>query len=91
MILDPLTLFVWAKKYCRETEICFSSKQDHKKTAKKLKSGFDAAKTVTGTLQYHSFIPTADGILQLRKFSSHTEFDFLTKDKKRTRRSKKTN
>ena len=50
-ILDVIALFQRAKKYCKETEINFSSEEDQAVTAKKLKSRFDAAVTIKGTLQ----------------------------------------
>ncbi|KAI8118982.1 hypothetical protein CVS40_9505 [Lucilia cuprina] len=64
-ILNATALFHWAKNYCKETKIVFSSKEDHEETLKTLKSRFDTAVTIDGTAQYHAYIPLVDGRLKL--------------------------
>ena len=86
-------LFQWAKSNCKETEIFFSSKENHTLATALLKARFYKAVTILGTLQYDAFIPTYNEKLTLKKFSSseqHNIFSTVKKQKSRKRPAKKT-
>ncbi|KAJ8672060.1 hypothetical protein QAD02_003319 [Eretmocerus hayati] len=60
-ILTPQSLFEWAKKYCKETEVFFSGKEVYEQVKDELKTRFDMnTDPIPGTLQPHAFIPTSD-------------------------------
>ncbi|KAI8114812.1 hypothetical protein CVS40_12869 [Lucilia cuprina] len=80
-ILYATALFHWAKNYCNETKIVFSSKEDHKETLKTLKSGFDAAVTIDGTAAYMLSIPLVDET-QIKKVFCIYSMRFLSKAKR---------
>ena len=48
-------------------------------TAQELKSRFASVNTVSGTQKYHSFVPSAELTLMLRKYSSSSECDVFPK------------
>ena len=52
------------------------------------KSRFASANTVPGTQKYHSFVPSAESTLMLRKYSSSLECDVFPKKTVRQRRKK---
>ena len=81
-ILTPHALFQWAKSNCKETEIFFSTKGNHALATELLKARFEKAVTIPGTLQYHAFISTQDGKLQLKKFSSSEKYEIFSNGKK---------
>ena len=81
-ILTPHALFQWAKSNCKETEIFFSTKKNHALATELLKARFEKAVTIPGTLQYHAFIPTQDGKLQLKKFSFSEKWEIFSNGKK---------
>jgi hypothetical protein len=56
-ILTAESLYEWAKNYCKETEVFYSSKDNYDKSVLELKPRLDTAKAIPGTLQYHAFIP----------------------------------
>ncbi|KYN27624.1 hypothetical protein ALC57_02985 [Trachymyrmex cornetzi] len=82
-LLTPQTLFEWAKNNCKETTVIFSSKDDHKEASEFLKTRFENAVTIPGTLHYHAVIPSQDGKLHLKKFSNSPLYDVFPKNQKR--------
>lgn len=80
-ILDPKALYCWANEHCKETKIFFSSKESYNETANILKPRLDNAITIKGTLQYHAFVPSDDGRIILKKFSSSKDFDYFPQAK----------
>lgn len=77
----PKTLFTWSAKYCKETAVFFSSKENYEKTAVDLQSRFKHCKTIKGTLQYHAIIPQTDGSFIL-KFTSMSSMSSIFPEKK---------
>ena len=69
-ILTADALYQWAKKNLVETLVFFSPNKNHANTGQELKSRFASANTVPGTQKYHSFVPSAELTLMLRKHSS---------------------
>lgn len=69
----------------------FKSKETHASTTDMLKSRFDNAVTIPGTLDYHSFVPQKDNSMQLKKFSSATETYYFPKtiEKKQKKKPQK--
>ncbi|KAJ8676819.1 hypothetical protein QAD02_012606 [Eretmocerus hayati] len=79
-ILTPQSLFEWAKKYCKETEVFFSGKEVYEQVKDELKMRFDMhTDPIPGTLQSHAFIPTSDGLLMFKKYSLASEHIFPKK------------
>ena len=60
------------------------------KRSSHLKSRFASANTVPGTQKYHSFVPSAELTLMLRKYSSSLECDVFPKKTVRQRRKRST-
>ena len=60
----------WTKKNLVETSVFFSPEENHAITAQELKNRFASANTVLETQKYHSFVPSAELTLMLRKYSS---------------------
>ncbi|KAJ8677518.1 hypothetical protein QAD02_013305 [Eretmocerus hayati] len=86
-ILTPQSLFEWAKKYCKETEVFFSGKEVYEQVKDELKTRFDMnTDPIPGTLQSHAFIPTSDGLLMFKKYSLTPEYNIFPK-KEGTERS----
>ena len=65
----PEELYNWAKDYCKETKVFYSSKESYEETVFKLKPRLDKAKSIPGTLQYHAIIRIDESTLKLRKTS----------------------
>ncbi|KAJ8671657.1 hypothetical protein QAD02_002916 [Eretmocerus hayati] len=60
-ILTPQSLFEWAKKYCKETEVFSSGKEVYEQVEDELRTRFNMnTDPIPGTLQSHAFIPTSD-------------------------------
>ena len=72
-------LYQWAKKNLVETLVFLTPKENHAITAQELKSRFASANTVPDTQKYHSFLPSAELTLMLRKYSSSLECDVFPK------------
>ena len=87
-ILTADALYQWAKKSLVETLVFFSPKENHAITAQELKSRFASANIVPGTQKYHSFVPSAELTLMLRKYSSSLECDVFPKKTVRQRRKR---
>ena len=79
-ILTADALYQWAKKNLVGTLVFFSPKENHSITAQELESRFASADTVPGTQKYHSFVPSAELTLMLRKYSSSLECDVFQKN-----------
>ena len=82
-ILTSVDLYNWAKKYCKETVVYYSSKESYEKTAIELKSRLDEAKSIPGTLQYHAIIPMSENRFKLKKTSMSLEYKTFPKEAKR--------
>ena len=87
-ILTADALYQWAKKNLVETLEFFSPKENPAITAQELKSRFASANTVPGIQKYHSFVPSAELTLMLRKYSSSLECDVFPKKTVRQRRKR---
>ncbi|KAJ8673002.1 hypothetical protein QAD02_004263 [Eretmocerus hayati] len=82
-ILTPQSLFEWAKKYRKETEVFFSGKEVYEQVKDELKTRFDMnTDPIPGTLQSHAFIPTSDGLLMFKKYSLASEYNISPKKKR---------
>ena len=68
-IWTPEELYNWAKHYCEETKVFYSSKESYEETVLKLKPRLNKAKSIPGTLQYHAIIPIDQSTLKLKKTS----------------------
>ena len=79
-ILTPEDLFNWAKNYCKETKVFYSSKESYEKNVSELKLRLEDAKTVPGTLQYHAVIPIGECRLKLKKTSLSCKYDIFPKE-----------
>ncbi|KAJ8677322.1 hypothetical protein QAD02_013109 [Eretmocerus hayati] len=87
-ILTPQSLFEWAKKYCKETEVFFSGKGVYEQVKDEFKTRFDMnTDPIPGTLQSHACIPTSDGLLVFKKYSLASEYNIFPK--KRGHRKKR--
>ena len=75
--------FKWAKRNLSETSVSFSYEENHETTTAKLQSGFASAKTVLRRQNYHSFVPSLDLTLTLRKYSLSSQFDVFPEKTKR--------
>lgn len=78
-ILTPEELYNWAKDYCKETKVFYSSKSSYDNTVLKLKPRLDKAKCIPGTLQYHAVIPIDNNTLKLKKTSLSSEYKIFPK------------
>lgn len=81
-ILTPQDLYNWAKSYCKETTVFYSSKESYDKTTLELKPRLDAAKSIPGTLQLHAIIPIGESKLMLKKTSLSSEYEIFPKKTK---------
>ena len=82
-ILNAKDFYLWAKDFCKETEVFFSSKESYDIAVVTLKERFEKALTIAGTLQFHAFIPINKNTLKLQKTSSSKESKlFIMKEKK---------
>ena len=79
-ILKPEDLYNWAKAYCKETVVFYSSKESYEKTVVQLKPRLDQAKSIPGTLQYHAIIPIDGNRLMLKKVSTSFEYHVFPKE-----------
>ncbi|KAJ8684135.1 hypothetical protein QAD02_019927 [Eretmocerus hayati] len=87
-LFTPQSLFEWAKKYCKETEVFFSGKEVYEQVKDELKTRFDMnIDPISGTLQSHAFMPTSDGLLMFKKYSLASEYNIFPKKKEGTERS----
>lgn len=78
-ILTAEDLYEWAKNYCKETKVFYSSKNDYEKSVLELKPRLDQAKAIPGTLQYHAFIPLNQNTLKLQKTSLSSQYQIFPK------------
>ena len=78
-ILTPEELYNWAKDYCKETKVFYSSKESYEETVLKLKPRLNKAKSIPGTLQYHAIIPIDQSTLKLKKTSLSSEYKIFPK------------
>ncbi|XP_043462733.1 uncharacterized protein LOC122498838 isoform X1 [Leptopilina heterotoma] len=85
-ILNAPALYEWAKINLKDTVIFFSSKEDHVQMTQTLAERFKEAKTIPGTLEYHSFSPNGNGQLCLKRISDDTEFQLFPKNKNNLKR-----
>ena len=67
------------EKFSWNFSILYSPKENQAITAEELKSRFASANTVPGTQKYHSFVPSAELTLMLKKYSSSLECDVFPK------------
>lgn len=78
-ILTPKDLYTWAKETLKNTTILYSPKENHQHLKTFLESRFSSAKTILGTLGYHSFVPVNDVQLSLKRFSLDPEVKLFPK------------
>ena len=78
-ILTLEELYNWAKDYCKETKVFYSSKESYEETVLKLKPRLNKAKSVPGTLQYYAIIPIDESTLKLKKTSLSSEYKVFRK------------
>ncbi|KAJ8678008.1 hypothetical protein QAD02_013795 [Eretmocerus hayati] len=81
-ILTRESLFKWAKRYCKETEVFSSGKETYELVREELQLRFETAQTIPGTLQFHAFMPTADVKLEAKKFPLSPDSEFSPKGRK---------
>ena len=88
-ILTPDDLFQWAKvKFTQSISIHFYSQVDYDSAKEKLKTRYENAKTVTGTLSFHS-IKVVNNQFECKRFStSETAIMFNPVSNKRPANSK---
>ncbi|KAJ8678018.1 hypothetical protein QAD02_013805 [Eretmocerus hayati] len=56
----------------------FSGKKVYEQVKDELKTRFDMnTDPIPGTLQYHAFIPTSDGLLMFKKYSFASEYNIF--------------
>ncbi|KAJ8671084.1 hypothetical protein QAD02_002343 [Eretmocerus hayati] len=73
-ILTPHQLFTWAREKFENIKIFYSTKKDYEKAKIVLEERYEFAKTVPGTLSYHSVkVLDATNQLEFRKFSSSND------------------
>ncbi|KAJ8669802.1 hypothetical protein QAD02_014517 [Eretmocerus hayati] len=79
-ITTPRELFVWAREKMENMRIFFVSKEEYLQVKSDLTERSDGAKTVPGTLSYHSFqvLETTKQLL-LRPFSTYPDGDVFPK------------
>ena len=87
-ILTPEELYNWAKDYCKETKVFYSSKESYEETVLKLKPRLDKAKSIPGTLQYHAIILIDESTLKLKKTSLSSEYKIFPKKTAKTKTKK---
>lgn len=73
-ILNAKDLFNWAAKNMKETQIFYSSKEEHDAREAFLKPRFENSVQIKGTLHYHAYIPTSDNKLIVKTYSSSDDF-----------------
>ncbi|KAJ8665461.1 hypothetical protein QAD02_007123 [Eretmocerus hayati] len=86
-ITTPRELDVWAREHMKNMEIFFVPKENYLLVKSDLEVRFDGAKTVPGTLSYHSFLVLdTTKQLQLRPFSTYPDADFFPKSQQGEKR-----
>ena len=68
-IQTPLELFNWATESLFHINCNYLKKEEYSVEEQKLEKRFQSAKTVTGTLSFHSMIPVTISTLHARPFS----------------------
>ena len=72
-------MYNWAKDYCKETKVFYSSKESYEETVLKLKPRLNKTKSIPGTLQYHAIIPIDESTLKLKKTYLSSEYKIFSK------------
>lgn len=68
-ILNPASLFTWAKVKFKNIKFFYYSKQDHQKLAKTLNRQYPNPPAVKNIQSSHAFIPISDNKLKIQRYS----------------------
>lgn len=83
-ILTPKALFTWAKKNLTNIKVYFYTKDEYEQVKQSLEKRFSIAKSIPNIQKSHSFIPTSDKQIVIKRFSnSATEVIFPKHDTKK--------
>ena len=72
--MTPLQLCNWARTSLKTIQFSYCTCSEYSEVKEQLQTQFDNSRTITGTHQYHSFIPVSSEVLQVQKFSASITF-----------------
>ena len=67
-IMTPLQLYDWARTSLKAIQFSYCTCSEYSEVKEQLEIRFANSRTITGTRQYHSFIPVSSEVLQVRNF-----------------------
>lgn len=79
-ILTPHQMYEWANGNIENVKFLYVSTEDIRlhETELELEKRYTSAKTVTGTRSHHSYIPIANGKLEMRRISEDVTFSIVS-------------